>query len=777
MFFKIHGQAFLKSTLQQLIAKICIADEYLEIEESRLREFLKKELDDIDHPEKPNGEIINQIISSRQQRNKTRIVDISKQFLNRIISNTINEGPFEICEILEFTYEESKRLFPESAEIAVGGLFFLRFVCPAIISPHLQGILSFQPQSNSQRTLTLITKIIQNIANQVYENNTKEEYMALVSEFITQHIESTKEFIRDISSLDQDAKKFEKNKRLTMRFGQSNSDLELNCYHVIHEFFRTTEDGKKFNTQNPELFKFYTRMLDSLNEDVKSELNVNKPQEKQPPSTPPPEVKPKIPKETSPIDASKRRRGATKLNQEPAMIPSEPNIPRVLPTTAPIVINFDRMSISESRSPIDIRKSVSSSSEALSTSRRRRGVVHNVNVLSPADDHSSSHRESFSVTIAHEIESAISQQIDSPRKVDSPRKDTPVITQTEKEPTQETIAQESPKSESESDDDFSNTGDVSLLQQMNNSTRLTTTKTQDDELEKIVILTSLNGENTPMNESDEAFTADTPNDADDRELLEQIVNTTRITTSSIDIDYIINMEEKKESDSISESSSDDEEEEVSYNLLEIFGKGEELSEEEFVNLIIKYIDESGKEIMSECQRGSDRIQYLIKNKFIIALIALFSLRLKTDKGVWQLVSNLCSLSENESLIEVSNELIGSFELFKQRHSELDPHQQEYICFCSFICRIINKGTLFETLTYLLNVQELDLILSEYYSHESDYDSDGYELDNIDLLSFPIIHTKTSLISICEQLSSCLQKTISHKFELDSSFESCNLSFM
>src|SRR3989338_3776610 len=129
---------------------------------------------------------------------------------------------------------------------------------------------------------------------------------------------------------------------------------------------------------------------------------------------------------------------------------------------------------------------------------------------------------------------------------------------------------------------------------------------------------------------------------------------------------------------------------MTYHLLEIFGKGEELSEKEFINIILKYIEESQKEIVGDCQNQvRTRVEFLIKNKFIVSLIALFSLRLKQSKGVWQLVLNLCSISENEEIIELSNQISESFRKFKL-HLDLDRNQQEYICFCSFICRAINQ---------------------------------------------------------------------------------------
>uniref|UniRef100_A0A4W3HNP5 Ras GTPase-activating protein 1 n=1 Tax=Callorhinchus milii TaxID=7868 RepID=A0A4W3HNP5_CALMI len=65
----------------------------------------------------------------------------------------------------------------------VSGFVFLRLICPAILNPRLFNIISDPPSSTAARTLTLVAKSLQNLANLV-EFGAKEPYMEGVNPFI-----------------------------------------------------------------------------------------------------------------------------------------------------------------------------------------------------------------------------------------------------------------------------------------------------------------------------------------------------------------------------------------------------------------------------------------------------------------------------------------------------------------------------------------------------------------------------------------------------------------
>jgi neurofibromin 1 len=86
--------------------------------------------------------------------------------------------------------------FPEARHSAIGSFIFLRFFCPAIVSP--EGIdLDIPSESREiRRALLLITKVIQNLANNV---KFKEPHMQILNSFLAENIKQVTRFLSDIA--------------------------------------------------------------------------------------------------------------------------------------------------------------------------------------------------------------------------------------------------------------------------------------------------------------------------------------------------------------------------------------------------------------------------------------------------------------------------------------------------------------------------------------------------------------------------------------------------
>ena len=113
---------------------------------------------------------------------------------------------------------------------SVSGFLFLRFFCPAVLNPKLFGLLkgrfphlplrestdllrahlvtdtaSDHARPRAQRTLTLITKALQTLANMTTFGS-KEPWMAQMNEFLQAHRPEFKEFVDEICSISPEAR-------------------------------------------------------------------------------------------------------------------------------------------------------------------------------------------------------------------------------------------------------------------------------------------------------------------------------------------------------------------------------------------------------------------------------------------------------------------------------------------------------------------------------------------------------------------------------------------
>lgn len=143
----------------------------------------------------------------------------------------------------------SEKKYKGAGVQSVGALLFLRLLCPSLVTPVEFGICKDRPKKNAIRTLILITKILQNVANRVYDNQ-KEEYMKHVREFTQNLGPKTEEFLLEISK--EPAGYSENNESKSI-------DLIL-ALDSISQFIISAKE-KSLKTNDEKAKKFYLEIL------------------------------------------------------------------------------------------------------------------------------------------------------------------------------------------------------------------------------------------------------------------------------------------------------------------------------------------------------------------------------------------------------------------------------------------------------------------------------------------------------------------------------------
>ncbi|RKP19353.1 Rho GTPase activation protein, partial [Rozella allomycis CSF55] len=131
-------------------------------------------------------------------------IDKSKEITAEIvenITNSIDSIPNGIKWLCKIIREHAKKaLYPnitvENENQLIGAFFILRFVNPAIITPQCFFLVNEKPNSQSQRTLILIAKLLQYVTNK--PSYSKESYMLPFKQYVDEKNELLFDFFNQL---------------------------------------------------------------------------------------------------------------------------------------------------------------------------------------------------------------------------------------------------------------------------------------------------------------------------------------------------------------------------------------------------------------------------------------------------------------------------------------------------------------------------------------------------------------------------------------------------
>ncbi|KAL9542154.1 hypothetical protein PS6_009944 [Mucor atramentarius] len=192
-YMKMSGKEFLEEALQFTIQKICKFSLHIEVESSRLSNSTTE------NTMANCSELFSHVRSiwSGIQRAKTKCPIELRRIFGHLQSAIVKK--FDLGK------ETLDRHHQVARYTCVSGFIFLRWICPAIISPKQFGLVQDHPDTKTCRTLTLIAKCLMTLASHSsIEQNAKEPWMVRLNEFVQNNTHHFMNFINFVSVDDDD---------------------------------------------------------------------------------------------------------------------------------------------------------------------------------------------------------------------------------------------------------------------------------------------------------------------------------------------------------------------------------------------------------------------------------------------------------------------------------------------------------------------------------------------------------------------------------------------
>ncbi|KAH3767777.1 RasGTPase-activating protein [Pelomyxa schiedti] len=240
------GQQYLKVTLTSILAKT-VADPNLNLEinpakvfEAYVNDYESKEGKTFTEERKLTTEQaaahpkVQEIIAPRM----AQLERIADEFVAQLV-NSLDAVPYGIRWISRQISDLFHEKFPEASQAqkcsVIGGFFLLRFVNPAIVTPNAFMLIDTKLSQTTRRNLTLIAKMLQNIANNVPFGGVKEFYMEQLNPMLERNTPIMNQFMERLTEVEDLSDHLSMDKYLSLGKAQDTTiTISLNEIYFIH---------------------------------------------------------------------------------------------------------------------------------------------------------------------------------------------------------------------------------------------------------------------------------------------------------------------------------------------------------------------------------------------------------------------------------------------------------------------------------------------------------------------------------------------------------------
>ncbi|KAJ1891142.1 RasGAP protein, partial [Coemansia sp. S17] len=181
----------------------------------------------------------NAFVRAAVQPRLDELTRIANRFLDTIIAHR-DDTPYGIRWICKQIRSLTKRRYPDAPESAVcsliGGFFFLRYINPAIVTPQAHMLIESAPTVHPRRVLTLVAKLLQNLANK--PTYSKEKYMEDLSPFVEDNRGRINRFLNELCEVGDFYDNMEMDQYVALTKHNISLNISLNELYNTHALLR-----------------------------------------------------------------------------------------------------------------------------------------------------------------------------------------------------------------------------------------------------------------------------------------------------------------------------------------------------------------------------------------------------------------------------------------------------------------------------------------------------------------------------------------------------------